>query len=661
MHTGIYLHLALQSLKKNYRISLPFFGGSTLMCMMFYSIASMAYNPSLGDIYGGSMMNDVMSFGEKIMMLFVLIFFFYLNSVWYKNRRQENGLFTILGMEKQHLIRILFYQLAIMLIASLGCGILLGICLDKIMFMLILRISGMEPEFGFYISQQGITDTVLWVGLCYVLIFGWSAFMMLKSNPLEQLHGKQVGEKKIKNRWILAVLGLVSLGGGYAISLMVKDPLSAILLFFVAVILVIIGTYLLFMFGSTVLVQILQNNKTYYYKPSHFISVSTMKYRLKQNAAALANIAILSTMVLVTLSTTTSLIAGVDDVVNSQQPLAYQSQLLPFTDENGESHRTGGASLMTAQGEKNIDELSQDVQNALGSIGIEPKDLTLIPARNVNFQSSSQPGNGIVYGTVIDLQTLNALGGKTYSAAPGEVISLSQRVQPGTVLTDQNDGGQSYTVKETIESLPAKLTPYREIAAANNAAFAANLNDGLGTDIVLVEFDADTASDRSQDIQNALEAQGLSTMRTQYKPALKQEFLSTYSGVLFIGIYLSALFVLAVILIMYYKQISEGLEDQGRFQIMKNVGLEARQIRQIINDQVLLMFFLPLGAALLHLCFAYPIIEKIMTLLTMGNSQVFLLVTAICFAIFALIYVIIYRLTARTYFRLTWQPDKKSS
>lgn len=664
MKKHMYWSLALQSLKKNYRISLPFLGGSVIMTAMFYSITSLAFNPELAQTFGGNVMRELLGFGERIMMLFTLIFFFYLNSVLFKNRRQENGLFTILGMEKGHLIRIEVYQILALFLATLGVGLLLGIGLDKILFMLILKFSGMEPSFGFYISHEGLQDTSLWIGLCYLAILIWSILSTLRSNPLEALHGKQVGEKPIKNRWLLALLGFLCLGSGYAIALSVKDPIAALIFFFLAVILVILGTYLLFAFGSTVIVQILQNNKRFYYKSSHFVSVSTMRYRLKQNGMALANIAILSTMVLVSLSTTTALLAGIDSSLDRQYPRNFIVNLLStfsLNEEIASNEESFVSGLNTLNGLMSTQAIEEKVLAIAQEYGLNPNNPEVILRDGLVVKTEEGPS---FQTPVIDLADFNRIVNGNYTLAPGEMISLTPEIPTGTLLYNQMEEETDPILIKEVVNRPEILDFLINSLDERQAMLVGDLKEVTSTNLhvfVLFDSDIDESSKGVLDFYHTLEEKfpevGVMTVRT--KASDKEEILSVYSGILFIGIYLSVLFLLAVILIMYYKQLSEGLEDQKRFAIMQNIGLEAKQIHKIINDQVIVMFFLPLGVALMHLCFAYPMIQKILNMLTMGENRVFLLVSAICFLIFGLIYIIIYKLTAQTYFKLTCQPQNR--
>ena len=648
MNRFLYLNLALQSIKKNYRITVPFLGGSILMYAMLYSILSLSGNPQLGDTT-----RTMLQLGSFVVELFTLILFFYLNTVWNKSRKEENGLYSILGMEKKHLFRIQLYQMLFCLLVTILAGSFLGVGLDKLFFLILTRIANLPVMPDFYISWFALQQDIGWISLCYALILIWSSISMLKSKPIEQLHGSSVGEKKIKNRWILALLGFLSLGCGYWLSMSIKDPMEAILIFFVAVILVIIGTYLLFAFGSSVILQFLENRRSYYYKPNHFISVSTMRYRMKQNAAALANIAILSTMVLVTLSSTIALLSGLEYSLDSLYPQEAQLILSPYTLDPDTPE---GSKVWTTE------EIEQLTHNAVVQAGLDPKDFHVY---RTAFFSFDQNGKGNVYSYVLDAQDLNRTLGSDYSPAPGTLIEIADLIPAETVL---EESGQKYTIASTGETRPEGISGYMD---ENIPSFIGNLNDfNPSAARFIVQFDSQPVLDLSQ--QDSLMARSnlLDAITSQLPADVNNSFAISFgtrtserenmyslcSSLLFIGFYLSALFILAVILIMYYKQISEGYEDRERFEVLKKVGIETKQIRKIINGQVLLVFFLPLLTALIHILFAYPTVRLILNLLVGGtDNKLFLGVILGVFAIFALIYIVIYKLTARTYYKIAVQ------
>ena len=652
MNHFVYLKLAIQSIKKSYRISVPFLGGSILMCAILYSITSLSQNPALldGDFFGSNIMATYLMLGSWIFMLFVLIFLFYLNSVWAKSRRQENGLLSILGMEKKHLLRIQFYQLLIFYLLTIGLGILLGIGLEKLVLLLVIRIFNMPSVLGFHLSMNDVATVAGWIGLCYIALLGYSWMNTLTVRPLENVHQKSAGEQKIKNRWVLALLGIVSLGAGYYLAITTKNPVQASMLFFVAVILVIIGTYLLFAFGSSVIIQALQKNKAFYYKPNHFITVSTLKYRLKQNSAALANIAILSTMVLVTLSTTVSLVAGVDNTSRLMYPKDALITVM-MNDENP---------IPDAQA------VYDDVLQTAEQTGYAPASPFYYKMGYKTFSTSSptQP----LETTVLDVEDWNRISGQSVNLNPGQAAVLNKEDLVGEVLNDsENPQAAPLEITQNITDIPDELRqPDMNLVLLIRFSDLPSTVPGLR---YVIGFDSEKAAQITEDEQllkmadefNANLREGQlkenGSLRYDARNYEKTLMFTMYAGLLIIGIYLSILFVIAVVLIMYYKQLSEGIEDQGRFKILKNVGLEEKQVRKVINDQVLIMFFLPLAVAFIHILFAFPMISRMLIIMTPGSQNVFLIVTIATFVIFALIYLVIYKLTARTYYRLTWSQQ----
>ncbi len=643
MQHAIYLKLALQSLKKNYRISVPFIGGSIIMTAMLYAIISLTYNPGLGESFGGSYIQMMMDFGYRIVLIFVLIFMFYLNSVWLKNRNQENGLLSVLGLNKSHLIRIQFYQLATILIASLMIGFPLGICLDKLIYLFVLKVANLSPQYGFYLSGQGASITATWMSLCFGALLIWSTYSIVRSNPLEKLQHAKAGEQAIKNRWVFALAGLICLGIGYGMAVTITDPLSALLYFFVAVFFVVIGTYLLFGYGTTALVSLLQKNKRFYYSPAHFISIATLKYRLKQNAAALANIAILSTMILVTLSTTLSLVLTIQESTKIMYPMQYT--LNAFLADSWAEPAPEPVAEQTV-----IDE----VNAAINASGLQMTD-SMAYALERQVYNTADGQQLPIY--LVELDDVNRICNTNLQAGPNQMILLSGDIKdqenPGPLTLE--DGQTTLEIVDTLDDVPENLqslTKYGSYGAIVAATHLDQLPPARKT--LTMMFDTNSPENHHDQIYEALMSNGSNTHITDFSNAevTTQEVFGMYSGMLFIGVYLSLLFILTVILILYYKQISEGLDDKDRFAIMKKVGLEPSQVKKVINDQVLLMFFMPLGISLVHILFAFPMLTRILQGMNMSDAKLFLTVMLACFAVFALIYLVIYRMTSRTYYKL---------
>lgn len=685
----VYLKLAWETLKKNYRISVPFVLDGALMEAIVYSIASMADNPDLMGIRGYRTVSSLLPVAEVIMIFFSFLFYLYLNSVLSKNRKQEQGLYTVLGMGKGHLIRILFYQYLILTLAIMVCGLAGGILFDKAMNLLYAFPMNVPSPLGFHISPAAVGTALLMTLVLMALLLVISSVNMLRTNPLELLKGEKIGERPPKNRWILAVLGLISLGIGYWLAVTIKDPVEAIFYFFVAVLFVIIGTYLLFLFGFSCLIRLMERNKRYYYNPRHFISVSTMKYRIKASAASLASITVLSTAVLVAVSASASLIYGSSTMVDGLFP---QEANLYFND---------CVPAESAALEEAADQAVADSGMALGDPMSYRFGLFLAAPVADGYDRLNMDISGkleyedIKIMTILPETDFNRIRKENLHLENGEVYAWMPSIHSDEVSIE----GKSWKLKQmpqeltSFGGLSSQASPYGYsycFVVMNDADFASSVQEPdcsvhLFFDLsnqartIMKDMEAQADPDLSADEVDSMISQQIASkiwesfdlvMEEKYGPMpedgwsgyqygsleFKEDYAAAtsalFSGVLFIGIYVSVMFAVAVILIMYYKQISEGTDDRKRFAILQNVGLEQKQIRRIINDQVILIFFVPLGMAALHLAFAFPMLYRIQRGIGMVNLNLFILVTVITFVVFALLYVIAYRLTARTYYRM---------
>lgn len=651
--------MAGQNLLKNKKTYIPFILTSTFTTMMLYMIISLSGNQGIMNIPGGSSMAMMLGFGVVVVELFVLIFLFYTNSFLLKRRKKEFGLYSVLGMEKKHLARVIFYELLFSFLVSIVFGLGLGIILDKLLFLIILKMLETQIPLGFTISIQALTQTFSYIGLVYIAMFIYGMVQVSLANPIELLRSGEVAEKEPKAKWILTLLGVVCLASGYAISISITDPISAMVFFFLAVILVIIGTYLLFVSGSISFLKMLEKNKAYYYKTNHFLSVSNMKFRMKQNGVSLGNICILSTMVLVMISTTLSLWTGMNEIVDSYVSDDYVVKVT-YPDFNEQ------------------DQIAQDVQNFWNEEGFSPQSLRQCSYLEVSLGADQQDrydrvafDQSAVYFRFMTLDDYNAMEGTNTTLGSNEILVYSDRVNlEGDHLSLL---GQDYTVrrvdswnfgndtaqyvngymnvvlpnKEDVISVKEKVEPmihefYPDFTvtytylcgidqADQNRNVTADLDAALGTSLSNTAFERATLYSRQQTFA---------------------EYKSFYAGFLFIGIFLSLLFIMAMILIMYYKQMSEGYEDQKRYEIMQNVGLDEKMIKKTINTQVITVFFLPLIVAGIHICFAFPIISKLLILLNLTNTMFFVWVTLACFALFSVLYVFIYWFTAKAYYKI---------
>nr|WP_276926267.1 ABC transporter permease [Faecalibaculum rodentium] len=635
--------LALSNLRRNKRTTIPFMLTSALCTLMLYLVISLENSAVVSESFGGAQMQMMLGFGELVIVLFTVIFLFYTNSFLMKQRKREFGLFNILGLAKKDIAMVLFVELLICWGVSLVAGIGLGMILDKGMYLLIGRLMNIDLPLEFGISGAAVVQTVLYTGAVYVLLVVYGFFMVNVSSPIELLHAQAEGEKEPKNRWLLALGGLLCLGAGYGLALWVQNPMDAFVLFFLAVILVIVGTYLLFSAGSIALLNTLQKNRHFYYQTSHFISVSGMKYRMKANAASLANICILSTMVLVALSTTICLVMGMDQSVETAYP------------------RETTLSIYSQDGN-----YLQDFDQALAQSGVQATDVMAYTLFDIPGTVSGDTVSNLgEYGKpdmrlfeFIPVGQYNNAEGTDYTLEPGQVLINPGSDSWGSSLTI---GDRTWSVAGTVDGFPPSglginmmgnpmlvvlpdeadiawlqtLVPEEQRNVTN--IFAFNSPDP--------NRDAGVLKDAFEQVTGA---RPFGDTRQNFALSLQ----SMYGSFLFVGIFVSILFVMASVLIMYYKQISEGFEDQKRFDIMTRVGLDNRQIRKTIHFQVLAVFFLPLAMAGIHVAFAFPMISKMLALLGMGDITLFMITCLIVFAIFAILYVIVYGLTSRTYYQL---------
>ncbi len=635
--------LALSNLRRNRRTTIPFMLTSALCTLMLYLVISLENSAVVSESFGGAQMQMMLGFGELVIVLFTVIFLFYTNSFLMKQRKREFGLFNILGLAKKDIAMVLFVELLICWGVSLVAGIGLGMILDKGMYLLIGRLMNIDLPLEFGISGVAVVQTVLYTGAVYVLLVVYGFFMVNVSSPIELLHAQAEGEKEPKNRWLLALGGLLCLGAGYGLALWVQNPMDAFVLFFLAVILVIVGTYLLFSAGSIALLNMLQKNRRFYYQTSHFISVSGMKYRMKANAASLANICILSTMVLVALSTTICLVMGMDQSVETAYP------------------RETTLSIYSQDGN-----YLQDFDQALAQSGVQATDVMAYTLFDIPGTVSGDTVSNLgEYGKpdmrlfeFIPVGQYNNAEGTDYTLEPGQVLINPGSDSWGSSLTI---GDRTWSVAGTVDGFPPSglginmmgnpmlvvlpdeadiawlqtLVPEEQRNVTN--IFAFNSPDP--------NRDAGVLKDAFEQVTGA---RPFGDTRQNFALSLQ----SMYGSFLFVGIFVSILFVMASVLIMYYKQISEGFEDQKRFDIMTRVGLDNRQIRKTIHFQVLAVFSLPLAMAGIHVAFAFPMISKMLALLGMGDITLFMITCLIVFAIFAILYVIVYGLTSRTYYQL---------
>lgn len=668
MSSFFYARLAASNIKKNRQIYVPYIITCIITIAFYYIMKSLSLNEGLDSLYGGGTIRQTLGLGCNVVMIFAVIFLFYTNSFLMKRREKEFGLFHILGMEKKHLMRVTGIETLYIALLGLSFGFLFGIVLDKTMFLLILRVLGREVSLGFYISREAIVSTITLFLAIFFLIFLNTARRLGFSKPIELLKGSNVGEKEPRANWLFAIAGVLCLGAGYYLAVTVQNPVTAITVFFVAVILVIAGTYLLFTAGSIVLLKLLRANKRYYYKTRHFIGISGMLYRMKQNAVGLSNICILSTMVLVMVSSTTALMIGSDDLVSTRYP--YDFTYYGYEDHYGD--------IDYADREALVDQTLED--NGLTKT-------ESVRFRTLNFTAVKEEDGFTIRegidstGFLEDFEEMAFITLDDYNRSMGENITLND----DEVMVYSNRS-KIKSDKLVLDDFEFKIVKQLQaFQCVGSGALASNITSShiivvKSPEIIdaLYEYQKERYKDMAGgidyiygvDVDGEDEAQlsayeqiraGLGQLgipeneavgRVESRVEGAQGFYDVYGGLFFIGIFLGLLFTVAMILLIYYKQITEGYYDRERYVIMQNVGMSQKDVKASIHSQILTVFFLPLITAGIHLFFAYPIVEKILAILNLSNTRLYVYCTIGCVAVFSLLYVIIYGWTAKLYYAI---------
>nr|WP_300865698.1 FtsX-like permease family protein [uncultured Acetatifactor sp.] len=658
MKMSFYPKLAAGNMKKNARTYVPYMLTCIITVAMYYIVKSLSQNPGVKEMIGGGYLSELMFIGSHVVALFAVIFLFYTNSFLVKRRKKEFGVFNILGMEKRHLAWVLGWETAYLALGSLVLGLLLGIIMDKAMYLLVGKIIGGGVPLGFFVSARVIGQTVQIFAVIFLLICINAIRQVHVADPIALLQAGNAGEKEPSTRWLLALAGLVSVGGGYYIAVTVSDPVASLLLFFVAVVLVIIGTYLLFTAVSIALLKVLRKNRKYYYRTRHFVSVSGMIYRMKQNAVGLANICVLSTMVLVMVSTTTSLMIGMEDVVRERYPADI---MVYFKEDAPQGNQAYIEAIRALQRERGL-----AVKNEMAYLY-----LGLSASNEYKYEESHEIGvtSALDYMDELFLITLddyNAVMKERKTLEEGEVMVYSNRTSYDLPVFKLL--GREYRVAEKLDSFVGNgqysanmsntiyiVVPDREALLEIYDAQRELLGENARGIRQVYGFDMDADEEEQNafynDLLDCMAQNGISAV-TEARAEAKSSFISLYGGLFFIGVFLGVLFVMATVLIIYYKQISEGYDDRERFSIMQKVGMSRDEVKSAIHSQVVTVFFLPLIVAGIHVTAAFPLISKLLVLMQLTNTKLFIACTGACFLVFAVMYVFVYNLTARTYYRI---------
>jgi len=654
--------LAFSNLKQNRKLYYPFALAVMLTTMILYSFIALSSTPHLEDSYGGGAARTVLGFGSFVVQLVVIILVAYANGFVMKNRSKELGLYSVLGMEKKHLLIMTLWELLFFYVLTVGVGLGLGLLFDRLIFALLLKCMGLPVVIQSTFQIEPVLDTLLGLALAFALILLLNSFRLLRYSSLNLMQQKKAGEKKGRFLLVQTLLGLGLLGIAFYIALTVERPVAAVQGFFIAVILVILATYLLFNAGSITFLRFLKGRKSYYYKPENFISVSNLIARMRKNAAGLATISILSTMVLVTLTGSLNIFIGGQNYLDTVYPSDYNISVGHMTSE-AETEPVVEDVQAIIQKTADATNLSdyQVVQTTYWSAEIRKIDGKVL---EVNDQSTPSTGQELkTEGTVyfFDQATYEQLTGQKVELGENEILAYGYQY-PGRLDAHLQINGKSFTIKEKLDSnfIQGKL-PQGDLFQHQMGLYLvlSDLNQlGLKVDKNL-EFAINAKNKDNKDFTGDVTKELYSTDKmSQYgatyfggyeRYSIEKEWRETAGTLLFIGIFLSVIFLLATVLVIYYKQISEGHEDRDNFVILQQVGLDQKQTGTTIRKQILTVFFLPLFFSFLYLGVAYKMIAKIVAILGATNAGLVLQTTLSICAVFFISYVLVFLLTSRSY------------
>lgn len=673
MKLVFYPKLAASSIRKNKRMFTPFILTCTGMVMMFYIILYLAVSDVLDSLIGAETLRQIFTLGSWVIAIFAAIFLFYTNSFLIRRRKKEFGLYNILGMGKHNIARILFWETLIIAIVSIGAGLVAGIAFSKFAELGMVNVMHGKVTYNLSVSFLAIKRSVQVFGVIFLLLLLNSIRQVRFASAVSLLRSENAGEKPPKGNWVFGILGIVLLSVAYYLAITIKDPIAALFTFFVAVIMVIVATYLVMIAGSVVFCRLLQKKKNYYYKPNHFVSVSSMVYRMKRNGAGLASICILVTMVLVVMASTTCLYFGEESAINLRYPRDINMDFR-FTE-------------VSALSDEHIDALKSGIFEELERRNVSPEN-------GYYYRTASL--SGVLNGTTVDvnpsnidpaeamtsmrliyfvsLDDYNRLMGTDEKLSDGEALIYTNRdsYQGDTVSFC---GETTFRIKKSLDDFYQSGDSVMDMMSGitlvvpdleSTIEGLLSLSDFQGERLVQLRwlYNFDTGGEPNQQISlyedlcdtfedtSVKERLGYSSCYMESQENERADFYGLFGALFYIGIILSIVFILAAVLIIYYKQISEGYEDQSRFEIMQKVGMTKRDIRKTVNSQLLTVFFLPLLLATMHIVFAFPIIQKMLLMFNLNNVPLFAATTAISVVVFAVFYAIVYRLTSNAYYKI---------
>lgn len=669
MHKRIFSRLAKQNIRNNKSTYIPYMITCIFCIAMIYMMEFLRDCPTLDQaVRQADEVRMIVFTGEIVVEIFCIIFLIYSNSFLMKRRQKEIGLYNILGLERNHIGIVMFLETIITSIGSLAGGIATGIIGSKLALLLLLKLLHIPSVLGFYISVKGIFTCLFMFGIIFLMILFLNLAKIHLSRPVELLRGNNTGEKEPAAKWLMALIGFICLGAGYYLAVTTESPIKAITIFLLAVILVMAGTYLLFTAGSIVILKFLRRRKSFYYRTGNFISISGMLYRMKQNAIGLASICILSTGVLLMISMTVSIYFGMNDIMLNRYPYDVDMSVTSISEEECQTAIEAFEKAIADNKvpvEKSVEEIYLDI------VCSKNGDQILIKPANTIRNSDS-----VLVLSLLNQAEYERLTGISANLNDGEIFAwYPSTVQKDSVTVDEKE----FTVKKWMDKNPLTCG---EDAVSDNAVLVVTDEDfkkfdEMRTEMYKVVSSAPAGEDLTlhlglditgsetekiefgtpvmETVKDLKKSGGLSENAWIISGIRQQEYESYYAdngSLLFIGIFLGSLFLMGTAMIIYYKQISEGYEDQKRFEIMQKVGLSRREVRSSVRRQILMVFFLPLLMAMLHITMAFPMIRRLLLLFGMTNTKLFIGCTAGTVLIFAVVYGVIYLVTARSYYHI---------
>lgn len=666
----LYFKLAKTNLSNNKPFYIPYIISSIITVAMLYMMSFLSDNKGLNKIMGADSLATIFRLGVGIIVIFSYIFLFYTNSFIIKRRKKEIGVYNILGMEKRHLSKVLFVETIYSAIISLVCGIIVGIAFSKFILMVLYGIIGIHKTVEFFVNIHGIILCVVSFGILFLLTFLYNFMQIKLANPIELLRGTNVGEREPKTKIFMTIVGVVCLAIAYYIAITTENPLNVLTLFFVAVLLVIIGTFALFTAGSIALLKLLRNNKKFYYNKRHFMAVSGMLYRMKQNAAGLASICILSTMVLVVISTTVSMYVGIQDELMARYPndvcvtVDYNSvidksseiekAIFDEIDSAEVKNKKAFSYLSVFVGQKGdgftTDKEHLSYQNSYLFYILSKDDFIKIDNNFKDKIGNISKGEAVV--------VLN----KKYDKKDIKIFGKNYKVNKSFEHTEDNDlyvistlNGLGYIILDNDESVQ-ELYDVQEKMLGKGANYYTNK----------IRFDFKSGNKKQKaaaykKIDNAVkkyfkenknDKKEISSYWVESRQEKEQNFYLLYGGLFFLGIFLGTMFLIVTVMIIFYKQITEGYDDRERYQILEKVGMSSREVKDTIKSQIRIVFVLPIFAAAVHVTAAFPMVNRILKMLNLNNEKLFAGCLAATIIAFAVIYYLVFKVTSRAYYKI---------